>query len=205
MAKELNLSPSTVSEGVAKLTAKGLLRHAPYGGISLTEEGRAQAVRMVRIHRLLETGLVELFGYSWDEVHDEAELLEHAVSDRFIERLDRALGHPRKDPHGDTIPTASGEIIEDHDSILLSELDAGMKGRVDRVSDRDSDVLVYLDELGLVPGALVSVDRIRKGAGIMDLTVSPDCAAHTCTEQNLVQVSLASARAVAVHIEAEHL
>ncbi|MCI1932084.1 MAG: metal-dependent transcriptional regulator [Ancrocorticia sp.] len=198
LTRELGLSPSTVSEGVARLTAKGLLRHAPYGGISLTDEGRAQAVRMVRIHRLLETGLVQLFGYSWDEVHDEAETLEHAVSDVFIDRLDAALGYPRKDPHGEVIPAADGTVASAGDSVLLAELGEGRSARIERVSDRDSDVLVYLEGLGLVPAVHIETKRVRRAAGIMDLDVLRPGEAPVPT-----QVSLAAARAVVVVPAAE--
>jgi DtxR family Mn-dependent transcriptional regulator len=176
LARALGLSPSTVSEGVSRLVSLGLVRHAPYGAISLTDEGRKQAARMVRIHRVLETGLVQLFGYSWDEVNAEAEQLEHAVSDLFIERLDAALGHPQRDPHGDIIPLPSGEIPDTvaapDEQIRLCDLAVGEGGRVERVSDTDSDVLVYLDELGVVPGTRLRVTGVRRGVGIVRVSVS---------------------------------
>lgn len=168
LAKALGLSPSTVSEGVAKLAGMGLVRHAPYGAISLTDDGRRQAARMVRIHRLLETGLVEIFGFSWDEVHDEAEHLEHAVSDKFIERLDRALGHPERDPHGDVIPAADGTYPVDSNSLhTLADVNPGEAVLIDRVSDHDSDVLVYLESVGLTPGTELRVLEVRRTVGLM--------------------------------------
>ena len=100
LTRALGLSPSTVSEGVQRLVTMGLVRHARYGKISLTEEGRMQALRLVRAHRLIETALVMWLGYSWDEVHEEAEHLEHAVSETFVCRLDAALGRPRYAPPG---------------------------------------------------------------------------------------------------------
>ena len=109
LTRTLGLSPSTVSEGVQRLVSMGLVRHARYGNVSLTKAGRDEAARMVRIHRLIETGLMTIFGYLWDEVHDEAEHLEHAVSATFVERLDAALGHPRHDPHG-TRASAPGQV-----------------------------------------------------------------------------------------------
>ncbi len=108
MAERLGVRPSTVSVGIKKLVKQGLVKHAPYGSIELTDAGGEHAVAMVRRHRLLETFLVNMLGYGWDEVHDEAEILEHAVSEKLIERIDRKLGHPTRDPHGDPIPTADG-------------------------------------------------------------------------------------------------
>ena len=189
LAKTLGLSPSTVSEGVTKLVGMGLVRHAPYGAISLTEDGRYQAARMVRIHRLLETGLVKLFSYSWDEVHDEAEHLEHAVSDKFIERLDRALGHPERDPHGDVIPAPDGSYPVDSNSLRsLADVDSDETVLIDRVSDHDSDVLVYLESVGLVPGARLRIKEIRRGVGL--LTVE--------RESDEISVPLAAAHSVIV-------
>ncbi|MCK8675051.1 metal-dependent transcriptional regulator, partial [Rhodococcus sp. HM1] len=105
LAEKLGVSASTVSEAVRRLCDQGLLDHERYGAISLTESGRAAAVAMVRRHRLIETFLVRELGYRWDEVHDEAEVLEHAVSERMIAALDAKLGFPERDPHGDPIPT----------------------------------------------------------------------------------------------------
>ena len=158
LAKTLGLSPSTVSEGVSRLASLGLVRHAPYGAVRLTEEGQQQAARMVRTHRLLETGLVQIFGYSWDEVHDEAERLEHAVSDLFVERLDHRLGHPGRDPHGDLIPAPDEFETPKHIPISLAAAERGGTVCVERVSDRESDVLVYLQGAGIVPGMSVTVE-----------------------------------------------
>ena len=97
---------------VKRLSEQGLAEHAPYKGVQLTEEGRRAALRMVRRHRLIEAYLVAFLGYSWDTVHDEAERLEHAVSDTLVERMAAALGHPTSDPHGDPIPAADGSIDE---------------------------------------------------------------------------------------------
>ncbi|MDF2443740.1 MAG: DtxR family transcriptional regulator, Mn-dependent transcriptional regulator, partial [Subtercola sp.] len=106
LAERTGVSAATVSDGIRKLAGLGMVAHEPYGSIELTEAGRAVAIGMVRRHRLVETFLVEMLGYSWDEVHDEAEVLEHAVSDLLIDRIDRQLGFPARDPHGDPIPTA---------------------------------------------------------------------------------------------------
>lgn len=189
LAKTLKLSPSTVSEGVGKLVDLGFIRHAPYGAISLTEKGRAEAARMVRIHRLLETGLVKIFGYSWDEVHAEAEHLEHAVSDLFIERLDSALGHPKRDPHGDVIPDPELRECEPvTETRILSSLEPGFTGYIDRVSDTDSEVLVYLEGEGLIPGTNIAVTGVVRSVGLLELDVDGSC----------LRIPLTAARAVIV-------
>jgi DtxR family Mn-dependent transcriptional regulator len=143
LAQRLGVANSSVSEMVRKLKDQGLVDHKPYSAITLTPAGIRLALSMVRRHRLIETYLVEELGYSWDEVHDEAELLEHAVSDTFIERMAAKLGNPRRDPHGDPIPTADGAVLmpEAH---LLGELDPGHTGRITRISDENPDLLRYL-------------------------------------------------------------
>ena len=133
---------------VKKLVALGLVEHAPYGAITLTDEGNAQALRMVRRHRLIETWLVQQFDYSWDEVHDEAEVLEHTLSDRLLGAIDDQLGRPIRDPHGDPIPSPDG-VVERTDAVLLSQLAAGERGRVVRISDRDAAVLRDLSAAGI--------------------------------------------------------
>ncbi|MGO1637595.1 metal-dependent transcriptional regulator [Ancrocorticia populi] len=170
LAKALDLSRSTVSEGVGRLVALGLVRHAPYGAVRLTSEGKRQAARMVRAHRLIETALVQIFDYSWDEVHEEAERLEHAVSDRFIERLDHKLGHPERDPHGDRIPAP--HEFEAHSQVPVSLIGAqpGATVRVERVSDDHSDVLVYLESAGIVPGIEVTVETAQPDPTVLSIT-----------------------------------
>ncbi len=129
LAERLGVSASTVSEAVRRLADQGMVDHARYGSISLTDNGRDAAVAMVRRHRLIETFLVRELGYSWDEVHDEAEVLEHAVSERMIAAIDAKLGHPERDPHGDPIPTAGGSIPAPP-ARALSEFGDGEGGRV---------------------------------------------------------------------------
>ena len=188
LTRTLGLSPSTVSEGVQRLVSMGLVRHARYGNVSLTKAGRDEAARMVRIHRLIETGLMTIFGYSWDEVHDEAEHLEHAVSATFVERLDAALGHPRHDPHGDPIPRPDGSLPEAENAVSLGSLGPGETGVVHRVDDADSAVLKELAGIGLVPGARVSVADVKRGLGLMRVS----------TPQTSADISLSVADAVSV-------
>ncbi len=107
LAGELGLAPSSVTEMVQKLATQGLVTHRPYGPIALSEAGERRAAAIIRRHRLIETWLVSEYGYGWDEVHDEAEVLEHSISDRLLEGIDERLGRPRFDPHGDAIPDAA--------------------------------------------------------------------------------------------------
>jgi DtxR family transcriptional regulator, Mn-dependent transcriptional regulator len=144
LAERLQLAASSVTEMVKKLAASGLVTHVPYGAIELTEEGTRLALRMLRRHRLIETWLVDSFGYSWDEVHDEAEILEHAVSDRMLDLIADKLGHPQRDPHGDPIPDANGRMARP-EAEQLSEVPDGYIGRVVRISDRNPHLLRYLE------------------------------------------------------------
>ncbi len=155
--------PSTVTEMVKKLASQGLVTHQPYGAIALTEEGRAQALRMVRRHRLVETWLVEGFGYGWHEVHDEAEVLEHVLSDRMLDAIDAQLGHPRRDPHGDPIPDARGAVVRP-DAVVAAALAADARGRVARISDRDPEVLRRIEDAGIGLDTVVAAAELPEGA-----------------------------------------
>jgi DtxR family Mn-dependent transcriptional regulator len=168
LAERLGVRAATISDGIRRLADQGMLVHEPYGGIELTETGRRHAVAMVRRHRLLETFLVEELGYGWDEVHDEAEVLEHAVSDTMIERIDRRLGFPSRDPHGDPIPTADGTPHRP-DATPLVAAETGVPLVVLRISDADPAVLRYLAERGIRLDTTLSVDEHREFAG--DVTV----------------------------------
>lgn len=156
LAAKLGIAPSSVTEMVKKLAAAGLVSHVPYGAVRLTDAGTRRALAMVRRHRLIETWLVQEFDYGWDEVHDEAEVLEHTISDRLLEGIDVRLGRPRFDPHGDAIPDAEGHI-ERVPFVLLADASAGHSGRVLRVDDRDPELLRALDALGLAVSSTVRV------------------------------------------------
>ncbi|MCM0616575.1 metal-dependent transcriptional regulator [Paenarthrobacter sp. TYUT067] len=166
VADRLGVSASTASEGIRKYAAQGLLTHARYGGVELTPTGEEYALAMVRRHRLLETFLVENLGYRWDEVHHEAEVLEHAVSNIFIARIDALLGYPRHDPHGDPIPLP-GEHLDRADAVPLGAVRPGDAVIIRRVSDESAEMLRYFAGHGLVPGTqLIVGERKAFAAGI---------------------------------------
>ncbi len=171
LAQRLGVANSSVSEMVRKLKDQGLVDHKPYSAITLTESGVRLALSMVRRHRLIETYLVQELGYSWDEVHDEAELLEHAVSDTFIERMAAKLGNPQRDPHGDPIPAADGtvQLPEAH---LLGELDPGHTGRITRISDENPDLLRYLSAEEIDLDAEVEVVGRKPFGGALVVRIS---------------------------------
>ena len=154
LARALGVGAPTVSETVRRLAAQGWVEHAPYRPVTLTAEGRTVAVGMVRRHRLIETWLVEHLGYTWDEVHDEAEVLEHAVSDRFVDALDELLGHPWRDPHGDPVPAPDGRVRTVR-GIPASDLCEGERGRVVRVDDDDPAALRACAAAGAVLDAVL--------------------------------------------------
>ena len=151
IAARLSLTPASVTGMVRRLARQGLLTHEPYRGVRLTELGRRNALRILHRHRILETYLSQVLGFPWDEVHEEAERLEHAASDALIERMAAALEHPESDPHGAPIPTADGKIDE-RSHIALSDLDVGESAVMVRVSDKNPSMLRYLAEIGLQPG-----------------------------------------------------
>ncbi|MCP3802118.1 metal-dependent transcriptional regulator [Allokutzneria sp. A3M-2-11 16] len=156
LAKRLRVSPSSVSGMVAKLADLGLVTHVPYHGVELTEPGRRAACDVLRRHRLIELYLVEELGYTWDEVHVEADVLEHAVSDSLIERISAKLGDPTRDPHGDPIPAADGSV-EQPPTHLLRDLEPGASGEVARVWDTNPEILRYLAHNGITLGARIEV------------------------------------------------
>ncbi len=155
ISERIGLRPSTVSDALRKLAERELIDHQPYGAVSLTDAGRRHALAMVRRHRLIETFLVETLGYGWDEVHDEAETLEHAVSDLMIDRIADLLGHPTRDPHGDPIPSADGTIVLP-DAVRLSTVEHG-RVTVERISDADPALLQFFAAEGIGIGATLDV------------------------------------------------
>ena len=166
VAERLSFSAASVSNMFGRLREMGLAEYERYHGATLTEEGRAEALRLLRRHRLIETFLVECLGYSWEEVHEEAESMEHSVTDAFTERLAAFLGHPAQDPHGDPIPSADGTLEVD-DSFPLAAATPGQQVRVYRVDDEEPAKLAYLEELGLMPGRLFEVREVRALDGVV--------------------------------------
>lgn len=159
IAAALGVSPGTVTAMMKTLTESGLVTYEPYMGVRLTESGARLATHVLRRHRLVEAFLVQIMGMDWSEVHAEAEILEHSVSDRLIERMDDMLGNPSVDPHGDPIPTAGGAIEEpEHSNLLSCPLDS--KVRIVRVIDQRSEFLQLLEKHGVMPGREARV-RLR--------------------------------------------
>jgi len=193
LASRLGLAPSTVTEMVKKLGALGLVDHVPYGAVTLTADGTALALRMLRRHRLIETWLVRQFGYSWDEVHDEAEVLEHALSDRMLGSIDELLGFPTRDPHGDPIPSAEG-VITQPAALLLRDAEPGESGSVVRISDRDPSLLRHLEASGLVIDRGVTVVGRTPFGGGFEVRIDESDASLDLGEQALASIWITTTR-----------
>jgi DtxR family Mn-dependent transcriptional regulator len=156
LAEAMEVSAASATGMVKKLAGLKLVRHNPYQGVVLTKAGQKMALEVIRHHRLLELYLAEALGYTWDKVHEEAERLEHAISEEFEDKIFEALGRPTHDPHGDPIPGKDGTLVaEDHDR--LSDLEPGATGVIRQVSDSDAEMLRYLAARGLVPDATFEV------------------------------------------------
>lgn len=171
IAELLELSAPSVSGMIKRLSDQGLIEHAPYKGVVLAASGRRVALRMLRRHRIIEAYLVGFLGYSWDTVHDEAERLEHAVSEVLIERMATALGNPRFDPHGDPIPDQNGAM----DELVytpLAEIPTGETAEIRRVATSQAERLRYLEHSGLTPGTRVTVTQHQPFRG--PITVSTE-------------------------------
>jgi DtxR family Mn-dependent transcriptional regulator len=156
LANAMRVSAPSATGMVKKLAGLRLLRHNPYQGVVLTKAGDKMALEVIRHHRLLELYLVEALGYSWDKVHEEAERLEHVISEEFEDKIFEALGRPTRDPHGEPIPAKDGTLVAvEHDS--LSDLEPGAKGIIRQVRDTDAEMLRYLGTRGLVPDTVLEV------------------------------------------------
>jgi DtxR family Mn-dependent transcriptional regulator len=170
LAQRLGISSPSVSEMVARLSAQGLVVHDRYRGQQLTKEGRKVAVELVRHHRLLEMFLVQVLGYSWDEVHDEAERLEHVISELMEQRIFELLGRPELDPHGHAIPTRSGKVRA-VSTRALSECRGGEHVAVQGVSDDDAGRLRELERRGLMPGTRLEVLAASQFEGPIEVRI----------------------------------
>ncbi len=170
IARELDVTAPSVTGMLGKMHGLGLVTYQPYRGAELTDEGRREALRLLRRHRLLETFMIDKLGFGWAEVHAEAELMEHAMSDEFTERLAEHLGQPEFDPHGDPIPRADGSLPR-APGTPLTELRAGERFRVHRVLSQGSEVLSYLAGIGLEPGAQLQLVGVEPGGNLLQLAV----------------------------------
>lgn len=157
VAQALGVTPGTATTMVKALAESGLAEYEPYAGVRLTAAGERLAGLVLRRHRLVELFLVNVMGMSWAEVHDEAEQLEHVVSDRLIERMDEMLGRPTHDPHGDPIPTAEGRIVDEPRESLLT-CPVGVTLTVTRISDQDPAFLRFVEQHALKPGQAIRVE-----------------------------------------------
>ncbi len=171
IASSLKVSPGTVTSMMKTLNDSGLAHYTPYEGVRLTESGQALALRVLRRHRLIELFLVKTLGLSWDEVHEEAENMEHAVSDFLVDRIDSYLGHPETDPHGDPIPHADGTVAT-QDANRLTEWPAGRGFRLVRVVDQSPEFLRFLSHTGLAIGTEGHVSTSSPAAGTITLFIA---------------------------------
>ena len=170
IADAMDVAPASASNMVRRLADLGFLTREAYAGATLTEPGRAVALEVIRHHRLLELYFKEVMGFGWDAIHDEAECLEHHISEAFEDRIEEMLGHPTRDPHGHPIPTRDGNV-DDLSTHALADLDEGDVTTIDHVSDEDADVLHLLEQRGLLPGASVRVVETRPLEGLMVVAV----------------------------------
>ncbi len=171
LAQRMGVAVSTASENVRRLDKLGLITHVPYRGITLTTEGKKLALKMVRKHRILETYLHQKLGYPWDQVHSEADVLEHAASDKLIAAMDQALGTPKVDPHGDPIPTADGNFPK-VSTLPLAKAPLNTLATVARIKDSNAQLLRFLESVGIVPGCSLSPLENIPEAGIMRIEVA---------------------------------
>ncbi len=171
IADGLGVTPGTVTTMIKGLAASGLVDYQPRRGVRLTAAGRLRALGVIRRHRLLELFLVEKLGFDWAEVHAEAEELEHAISDRLLNRIDVVLGHPSVDPHGDPIPRADGRVAP-VEGLPVSQMAAGYESRVIRVTRDEPELLGFLGDASLLPGSLLRLEAQNPVAGTVTVSVS---------------------------------
>ncbi|MBS0262788.1 MAG: metal-dependent transcriptional regulator [Planctomycetes bacterium] len=190
LATSLSVAPGTVTSMLKTLSESGLAAYKPYEGVCLTKAGRTLALRVLRRHRLLELFLVKTLSLTWDQVHAEAENMEHSVSDMLIERIDEYLGRPETDPHGDPIPSADGLMRGNATAAVpLSTCQALSKVRIVRVLNQQPDFLRYLSETGLEPGATALVELNSMEGGLISAKVGRKTVSlgHQAAEQLLVE------------------
>jgi len=170
IAAALEVTPASVTGMIKKLAELKLVRHTPYQGVELTKSGEKIALEMVRHHRLLELFLIEVLGYSWDEVHAEADMLEHVISEKFEERMAGRLGYPAVDPHGDPIPARDGTLRALKERALLS-LQAGESAQITHINDTSSEMLRYAASLGLTPATRLKLVEVEPFGGSLRVKI----------------------------------
>jgi len=170
IASVLEVTPASVTGMIKKLAELKLVRHMPYQGVELTKSGEKIALEMVRHHRLLELFLFEALGYAWDEVHAEADALEHVISEEFEERIAARLGNPTVDPHGDPIPTKDGTIAVVKERALLT-MQAGESAQITHINDTSSEMLRYAASLGLTPTTRLTLIKVEPFGGSLRIQV----------------------------------
>lgn len=200
IAATQDVTPSSVSANLKKLARDGLIEYQPYGRIGLTAAGADVAVAVVRRHRVLETYLVERLGFGWDEVHEQADALEHAVSDLVVDRMHEVLGRPDLDPHGHPIPRADGSIQQSLGRVsggALSDMEPASAGHVARISDHEPAILRYLEERQIAIGSLVRLEERNPAAGSVSvMRLSPEG-----EPAGLVEIAIGAAGAVWVEFD----
>jgi DtxR family Mn-dependent transcriptional regulator len=167
LAEALGVTPGTITTMVKSMASRGLLEHQPREGVRLTPEGRSLALAVVRKHRLVETFLVQVLKMDWKEVHEEAEALEHAISERVLLRIDAILGHPAADPHGDPIPSRKSPMLDRGKGVTLATCESQKQLRVERILDQSAPFLEFIQRTGLKPGARVRVKERDPASGVV--------------------------------------
>ena len=167
LAEALGVTPGTITTMVKSMASRGLLEHQPREGVRLTPDGRALALAVVRKHRLVETFLVQVLKMDWKEVHEEAEALEHAISDRVLLRIDAILGHPAADPHGDPIPSRRSPLLDRGKGVTLATCELQRPLRVERILDQSPAFLGFIQRSGLMPGARIRVRERDPASGVV--------------------------------------
>jgi DtxR family Mn-dependent transcriptional regulator len=189
LARNLNVVPGSVTNTIENLKRKGLVIHKPYKGVKLTDNGRKIASSVLRRHRLAERLLTDILHLDWSEVHDQACKLEHALSPEILKPLEKALGHPKRCPHGNPIPTSCGGIFEE-ETIALSELGAKTTGIVVKITEEKTETLQQLTRLNLTPGKRVQVENIFPSGSLAirvegeSCTIDPDLASIIYVKTN---------------------
>lgn len=173
IAEALDVSSASATNMIKRLAKMGLVDYQSYKGASLTASGKKIALEIIRHHRLLELYLLEVMGYSWDEVHEEAEKLEHHISEQFEDKIAELLDNPTHDPHGDPIPTKDG-MMPKMEAETLSEAEEGLHYMVSRVKNQDPELLRYLEKIGLLPGAKLLIKQKNPFKGPITLTIEDD-------------------------------